>query len=149
MNKGTARHRRKKAFTLVELLVASAVIAVGMVYVLGALGRCMTALAASERMVTASFLLNNKLWQLDELYRQDQGAEMGTDRGRFDEPYDLFEWEQFTTAVSAEVGDGYNQTTLLRDAFLEETVRVSWSTQGQAARSISVTRYVPRRQLEV
>jgi len=143
-----ARLRHTKAFTLVELLVAAAVIAVGMVYVLGALGRCMTALAASERMVTATFLLNNKLWQLDEIYRQDQGAEAGTDNGRFNEPYDGFEWTQATAPVSANLGDEFNQTTLLRDLFLEETVTVSWK-QGAATRDISVTRYVPRLRLEV
>ncbi len=143
-----ARHRRGKAFTLVELLVASVVIAVGMVYVLGALGRCMTALATSERMVTGTFLLNNKLWQLDEIYRQDQGAEAGTDNGQFTEPYERFEWTQSASSVSAEVGDEFNQTAVLREAFLEETVTVSWK-QGRTTRDISVTRYVRRRQLGV
>ncbi len=143
-----ARHRRERAFTLVELLVAAAVIAVGMVYVLGALGRCVTALTTSERMVTATFLLNNKLWQLDEIYRQDQGAEAGTDNGVFTEPYERFEWAQTTSMVPADVGDAFNQTTALREAFLEETVTVSWA-QGKATRAISATRYVPRRQLGV
>ncbi len=144
----TAEQRDKKAFTLVELLVAAAVIAVGMVYVLGALGRCMTALTASERMVTGTFLLNNKLWRLDEIYRHNEGAEEDTDSGRFTEPYERFEWTQSTTTVSACVGDEFNQTTALHEAFLEETVRVSWR-QGKATRDISVTRYVPRRRLDV
>ena len=47
---GASRKKRRTGFTLVELLVAAAVIAVGMVYVLGALGRCMMALTSSERM---------------------------------------------------------------------------------------------------
>ncbi len=143
-----AGKKDKGAFTLVELLVAAAVIAVGMVYVLGAFGRCMTALTTSERMVTATFLLNNKLWRLDEIYRLNQGAEEGTDTGQFTEPYDRFEWTQSTTTISADVGDDFNQTTILREAFLEETVRVSWK-QGRATRDISVTRYVPRRRLDV
>ena len=143
-----ARHGRKKAFTLIELLVAAVVIAVGMVYVLGALGRCMTALTTSERMVMGTFLLNNKLWQLDETYRQDLGAMAGTDNGQFTEPYERFEWTQSASSVSAEIGDEFNQTTILRDALLEETVTVSWK-QGKATREISVTRYVPRHQLGV
>jgi prepilin-type N-terminal cleavage/methylation domain-containing protein len=135
-----------KAFTLVELLVAVAVIAVGMVYVLSALGRCVMTLAIARQMVTASFLLDGRLWELDELYREEQGAEEGTDQGTFSEPYERFAWTRTTTGVSAQIGDEFNQTGTLRDAFLEETVRVFWQ-QGKATRDIGTTRYVVRRQL--
>ena len=147
---GRPRIKKRQArawtgFTLIELLVAVTVIAVGMVYVLAGLARCATALSTSERMVTATFLLDNKLWQLDESYRMNQGALPDTDSGDFEDPYGNFMWTQSTTSVSADLGDQFNQTTALRDAVLEETVAVSWK-QGRAMRDVSVTRFVARRQ---
>ena len=137
------RHRGR-GFTLVELLVAAAVIAVGMVYVLGAFGRCMTVLTTARSTVTATFLLDNKLWELGELYRQAGGADAGTNDGTFEEPNERFAWTQTASGVTAEIGDEFNQTSILRDLFLEETVRVAWR-QGKAEREVSTTRYVIRR----
>ncbi|MGE5279542.1 MAG: type II secretion system protein [Deltaproteobacteria bacterium] len=135
--------RRSRGFTLVELLVAAAVIAVGMVYVLGAFGRCVTALAASHNMVTATYLLEGKLFELAELYRQENGAEEGTTEGAFEEPYARFTWTRVAAGVAADIGDELSRTTVLRNNLLEETVRVAWR-QGAVEREVSVTRYVLR-----
>jgi len=148
LTKGRIKIKRSRAgtgFTLIELLVAVTVIAVGMIYVLAGLARCATLLSTSERMVTGTFLLDNKLWQLDEKYREYQGADMTSDNGVFAEPYEKFMWAQSTTQVSADLGDQFNQTTTLRDAVLEETVTVSWK-QGRTERDVSTTRFVVRRQ---
>ena len=138
--------RRVEGFTLVELLVAAAIIAIGMVYVLGAFGRCVTTLTAARRMVTGTYLLDARLWELDELYRQDLGAEEGTMSGEFEEPNERFAWARTASGVKADIGDEFNQTGVLRDLYLEETVRVSWR-QGASTRDVGVTRYVLKRQI--
>ena len=56
--------RHSKAFTLVELLIAVAVIAVGMVFILGALSQCVSAFTTAQNMVTANYLLNKKIWEI-------------------------------------------------------------------------------------
>ena len=66
--------RPKKAFTLVELMIAVAVIAVGMVFVLGAFSQCLSALTTARKMVTANYLLNGKLWESDLAIKQEIAA---------------------------------------------------------------------------
>jgi prepilin-type N-terminal cleavage/methylation domain-containing protein len=146
-----------KGFTLVELLVASAVMAVGLVFVLGALGRCSTSLALARRTVTASSLLNAKLWDLDLEHRGNNGTEEGEWEGDFEEPNQMFHWTQTVVPLTANltevaVGnasggtsiDPGNTSSAWEESFLEETVTVGWS-QGRQKRNVTITRYVRRK----
>lgn len=132
----------KTGFTLVELLAAAAVIAVGMVFVLGALSRCMTSLAIAHRTIDGNYLLGEKLWEFDLERRANNGTEEGEWSDVFDAPNERFNWTRIVTGITADLG---NRTPVFNQTFAEETVSVAWM-QGKTARSVDVTRYVNRKQ---
>ena len=131
----------KAAFTLVELLIAVTIIAVGMVFVLGALSQCVFSLNTAEKITTANYLLNKKIWEIDLAQKLNNGSEEGGWGEAFPEPYNNFNWTQNVSGISADFG---NETTLLQDNLYEEKVGVSWK-QGAGMRDISVVRYVKRK----
>lgn len=135
------RNNKSRAFTLVELLVAVAVIAVGMVFVLGALSRCMTSLLTAQKMVTASYLLNQKIGEIDLAYQQNNGSEEGAWGDVFAAPHEEFNWTQNVSRIAADFG---NDTVLIQENLNEEVVKVLWK-QARVGRDISVTRYVKRK----
>lgn len=131
----------KLAFTLVELLAAVAVVAVGCVFVLGGLSQCSASLAIAKKTVTANHLLASKMWDIDLAHRASGGGEPGEWGGVFEPPHAAFRWMQTAKNISEDFG---NATRFVTDALLEETVGVLW-TQGKATRDVSVTRYVKRK----
>ncbi|HQP91085.1 MAG TPA: prepilin-type N-terminal cleavage/methylation domain-containing protein [Candidatus Omnitrophota bacterium] len=129
-----------KAFTLIELLIAVVVIAVGMVFVLGALSQCVAVLDTASKTIEANYLLNQKVWELDESYYGTGSAE-GETTGSFETSKD-FSWsvndvEEITT-------DFGKQASFIKDSFNEETVKISWK-QGRVSKDLSITRYVKRK----
>jgi len=133
--------RPKKAFTLVELMIAVAVIAVGMVFVLGAFSQCLSALTTARKMVTANYLLNGKLWESDLAIKQENGSQEGEWSGVFLEPYESFNWTHKIKAVSVEFG---NESLPGLERLNEEIMKVSW-LQGRQTKDISVVRYVKKK----
>lgn len=133
--------KRSGAFTLVELLIAVAVIAVGMVFVLGAFSQCMSSLATAQKMVTADQLLNAKIWEEDLAFKQNNGTEEGELSGVFPEPYEDFNWTQTIRPVSADWG---NQTSFVQEVLNEEVLKVVWP-QGRVVKDVSVIRYVKKK----
>jgi prepilin-type N-terminal cleavage/methylation domain-containing protein len=134
---------RPSGFTLVELLAATGVIAIGLVFVLGALGRCMTSLTVAQRMIEANYLLSDKMWESDLGRRAENGAQEGSWEGVFEAPNDRFNWTRLVAGVTADMG---NRSSVFNQTYAEETVRVLWM-QGKTQRSVDVTRYVKRKQI--
>ena len=133
--------QRKAGFTLVELMVACAVIAIGMVFILGALSRCLASLTTAQRMMAANDLLSAKIWELDILARQNNGTSAEPSGGVFESPNERFNWSSEVGPILADFG---NQTAVFNETFGEQTVRVSW-LQGKTPHDVSITRYVRKR----
>ncbi|MFH0877449.1 MAG: prepilin-type N-terminal cleavage/methylation domain-containing protein, partial [Candidatus Omnitrophota bacterium] len=130
------------AFTLVELLVAVAIIAVGMVFILAGFSQCMASLSTARKMSVASFLLNKKIWEKAEFDWQTNGTEEGQWSGEFDEPYQDYSWVDVVGPVVADFG---NETEVVNNLLLEETLTVLWS-QTNRAKNLSIIRYVKKKQ---
>lgn len=133
--------RKTSAFTLVELLIASSVLAIGMVFVLGALGRCIGVLDTSEKMIQASYLLNGKMWEIDRQLYEYNGSIEGEWEQTFEAPYSLFSWKQAVVPLEEDSMD--DEALFLAKVFNNETVEVSWK-QGKVTKDISVARYVKK-----
>lgn len=138
-------NRNRRAFTLVELLAAVAVVAVGMVFILGAFSQCISSQATAEKKIRANFLLGAKIWEDDEAIESNNGSEPGDWSGAFEPPYAEFNWTQVVRdGVSGEFG---NQSLVVQENLNEEVFSVSWR-QGKAVKDVSVTRYVKRKSKE-
>ncbi len=132
----------RPGFTLVELLAAVAVIAVGMVFVLGAFSQCITSLDTAQKMIDANYLLNARAWEIDLADKQNNGTGEGEWSGVFAPPNEKFNWTRIVRPVSADFGQ---EAEYVQQALSEEVLKVSWP-QGKIAKDISVTRYVRKKQ---
>lgn len=131
----------RKAFTLVELMAAVAVIAVGMVFVLGAFNQCLSSMTTAHRMIAATNLLNVKIWDDDLAMRQENGSVEGAWEGTFEPPNEGFHWTQEVRAILQDFG---NETLFVQENLNEETMGVAWQ-QGKTAKDVSVTRFVRKK----
>lgn len=133
--------RKAAGFTLVELLVAVAVIAVGMVFVLGAFSRCLLSSETSKKMIKASFLLSNKMWEIDLEHALDNGSIQGNWDGFFETSGGNFFWTQVITDASAQaLGE---EALVIEKGFNAEVVTLGW-LQGRHVRNLSIARYVKK-----
>lgn len=130
------------AFTLVELLVAVSVIAVGMVFVLSAFGRCLSSFETSKKMIRASYLLADKMWEIDLEYKKSNGSIQGEWSGLNATCDGNFSWVQNVTEVSAAAFG--EEGSIMEQGFNMEVVRFAWP-QGVQKRDLSVTRYVVKK----
>ena len=133
--------RTLKAFTLVELLAAVAVIAVGMVFVLGAFNQCLGTLTTSHKTIAACGLLNAKAWEIDAAFKENNGSEEGEWSGEFEPPNEGFNWTHVVRASSQDFG---NETLPVQENVNEDIIKVSWK-QGSSVKDVVVTRFVKRK----
>jgi len=118
-------------------MVAVVVTAIGMVGILSALHQCAVVMAISERQIAANYLLNQKMWESQELLRKGELAE-GQTSGRYDPPYEDFNW----TRTVAEFPESFgNESVTLKNYLWMETLTIAWQRRG-TVRDLTLTRYV-------
>jgi hypothetical protein len=123
-------------------MVSVAVIAVGMVFVLGAFNQCLSSMTTADKTVTACGLLNARMWQIDSDHRQNNGSEEGLWSGTFEDAGQSgFNWTQAVRPVSQDFG---NETIFVQENLYEETVVIAWQ-QGKAVKDVTITRFVKRK----
>ena len=130
---------RRAGFTLVELMIAVAIVAVGMVFVLGAFSQCLSALSSSEKTIKAAGLLAREFWWEPTFLMGIAGIDDPKDIGEgewsglFTGPYDGFGWTLTIRPVAADFGTEMDKAD---EAFFEGEYKISW-TQGKTERSLS------------
>jgi type II secretion system protein I len=119
-----ARALHRSGFTLVEVLVAAAVLAIGISAGVRTLGAMERASAGAADRQTAVRLAGERLALIEGV----EGVSAGSTQGQFDsEP--RFRWQQQVGAATSETG------------VLEVTVTITWQ-DGDATRHYAVTTYL-------
>ncbi len=130
-----------RGFTLIELLIAVVVIAVGMVFVSGALSSCLAVLTTASKTIEANYLLNQKIWEIDEEYYSEGGSQQGEWSQPYDAPDNSFSWVIKNGDITV---DFDAQADIMKENFNEQKVKVVWQ-QGRYSKDISITRFVKKK----
>lgn len=88
----------KKGFSLLEVMIAVAILAFSFITLLNFQGQTMFRVGRAEKITLATFLARQKmgetLLQIEkEYFQQRVFPEDKSDSGEFDEPYENFKWE--------------------------------------------------------
>lgn len=84
----------KHGFTLLEIMVALAIIAVALVSLLGLGNRSVHVNERLQRITVATLLAQEKMTQTEHEASQGGVATVSGEQGEFDKPYDLYRWER-------------------------------------------------------
>ena len=115
----TNRHRGKAGLTLIEVMLATTILAVGLTAMMAAVGRCLAVAGKAKEYEVARRLVG----QVDlEIPPDFEELEEGIEQGRFGAPFDDYLWER----EILEFDDEEYQMFLVR-------TRVTWSTKGRDA----------------
>ena len=83
-----------RGFSLIEVLVATIILATALVLLTQAMGRSQHVLRIAQNKVIASHLAEDKLTDLEISVRQYHELRFGSERGKHEPPGKLFNWEQ-------------------------------------------------------
>lgn len=164
---------RASGFTLVEIMIALAILSIGLVSLYAAQGNSLRASGQAEQVQTASLLARQLM--TSKMLEIEQGMEKGSfpedkteETGEFDAPFDRYRWEFVVRKVEIplagqpevpEEGAGSaNQapasaqqslaqmvTKKISENVREITLKVIWEDLGEE-QSISITTHVARLQ---
>jgi general secretion pathway protein I len=121
------RRSRQKGFTLVEMIVATLVLAIGIVACLGAIAVSTKAAGIAKEYSTASVLAER---HFSEIKSDPNMLTSGEQSGEFGEEYPGFRWSQ-----------SIDQTDIT--GLLRVSVTIEWS-DGVSSRSALFTTYEPQ-----
>lgn len=120
--------RTERGFTLIEIMMAVAILSFGLVLVLQSFATALEGLKGARRVSAASSLLEEKMEELKEKAREENGMAEGPLSGEFDKEYKGYKWDaSVKPGPVAELNE------------LELTV--SW-TDGKTPRNLSAVTYV-------
>jgi len=90
------RAKFRRGFTLLEVMVAVAILAISMTTLLTFSGNTMIKSGRAERLVVATMLARQRMAEIEiELYedaKKNEFPDEKSQQGKFDEPFDDYEW---------------------------------------------------------
>lgn len=88
----TTRFRCGRGFTLLEVMIALAILSTAMIALLSLGNRSISVRAEVQRVTHATLLAEQKMTEVETYYQVGRGNEI-EEEGDFEPPFDLFRWE--------------------------------------------------------
>lgn len=150
----------KNGFSLLEVMVAVAILAIALLALVNFQGQSMIIFGRAEKLSLASFLAREKmadvLLQIDkDLFQQGSFPEDKSDSGAFEKPYEDFKWEYKMRKVDIPAPGGvearenpamaimHTVSTQIKELVREVALTVSWEELGKE-QSFDVVTHVSR-----
>ncbi len=140
------RTTSQHAFTLLEVMVAIAVLAISFTVLLTFSGNTLVKSGRAERMLTATLLARQKMAEieidLNKSIKKGEFPEEKSDEGKFDEPFEDYNWKmeirrvELPAPVTGEKGSiqetiGRQLTKEISKTVRELTLTVLWTEMGE------------------
>ena len=127
------RRQRKlgdRAFMLLEVILATALLAIGLFAIIDSLGRCVAAAKSIQSYAVSEILLANKSFE----FRAERASDIFDQEGTFDD-YPGYSWSRKLERTDT-------------DGLWKQTIEVFWRERGNiASDSVVEYRYLPEKQL--
>lgn len=138
--------KRSYAFTLLEVMVAIAILAMSMTAIIGLTGSSMMKSARAEKLAVATMLARQKMTEVEiELQKGMAKGEFPEDKsedGKFDDPFEDYTWKfelkkvELPAPVTGEEGSvqdlvGKEMTREISKTVREVKLTVFWKERGQ------------------
>lgn len=152
----TRRLKRNKGFTLLEIMVAMAILSISLVALLSFQGNTMITSGRAEKITEATMLARMRMGEieleLDKGLKKGEFPEEKTEEGEFEEPFNNYKWKFSIKGVKLPapvMGDEGSVENLIGRQLTEEiakTVRevkleIIWSELGEE-QSINVVTHI-------
>lgn len=146
----------KKGFSLLEVMIAVAILAFSFLTLLDFQGQTMFRVGRAEKMTLATFLARQKMGETilqieKEYFQQHVFPEDKSDNGEFDEPYENFKWEWNIRKVEIPAPAGEEGgpmmamlgmvTSQIKDMVRELKLTIKWEELGKEKKIDVVTHF--------
>jgi general secretion pathway protein I len=126
------RNLETSAFTLLEVMVAMAIIAIALTAVFGSQSQSLSLASEAKFSTTAAFLAQSKMAEIEA------GSEdLTSDSGDFGEDFPGYRWEQSVDDVTFDEPEGVS------DHLKQIDLTVSWEEHDQYDYRLRLYRFVP------
>lgn len=85
--------KQEQGFSLIEVLVAVSILAVGLVFIVQSMAHTQQALRLSENISRAAYIAEEELVKMEIKVREFERASFGGESGKVESPGRLLEWE--------------------------------------------------------
>lgn len=132
MDVGRSAFIRRAGLTLIEVMLALAILGIGLSVLIETASKCLSVVRQSRNYETARHLLGRV--ELEHMIDKEK-IEKGTEEGSFNDPYSGYHWTRTIDLISKKEEEGlYSIAT-----------RVSWSERGETPYEEVVTYlYAPK-----
>jgi general secretion pathway protein I len=130
-------NRKVEGFTLLEVMVAMAIIAIAMTAVLSLQSQSISLASEAKFSTTAALLAQNKMAETEWGNRLD----LSSDSGDFEEDFPGYTWQVKVEDVSMDLPE--NVSNHLK----EMTVIISWGEEGVYRYQLKAYRFLPEKPL--
>ena len=86
------RYQNKRGFTLLEVMIALAIIGTALVACLGLTNRCIHSHEQVQRITTATMLAQHKMSELEAVSRRGE-LDSSDQQGMWEKPYSQYRWQ--------------------------------------------------------